>query len=105
MIPVGIAFIGSFALDESPRWLASKDMHEQALAALSRLRSGTSSDSTLSLEISIINQSVLEDRQNRAGTATRDIIRDIVKIPTYRNRFFLGVTMHTIAQWTGGMLN
>lgn len=38
LIPVGIALIASFSLSDTPRWLASKDRREEALAVLTPFR-------------------------------------------------------------------
>jgi hypothetical protein len=38
LIPVGLAFIASFFLAESPRWLASQDRPQEARSTLAKLR-------------------------------------------------------------------
>ena len=41
LIPTGIAFIFSWWMDDTPRWLASQDRYDEALLALARLRWGS----------------------------------------------------------------
>jgi hypothetical protein len=60
LIPCGIAFIGSFFLVDTPRWLASKDRGEEALATLSRLRGTDYTDPRVSYEYTELQEQVDE---------------------------------------------
>lgn len=102
LIPVGIAFICSFFLSDTPRWLASKDRGQEALAVLERLRHSDKSDPALSLEYEEIQQQIQSRQQNLAGVPIWTIFKEIATISTYRKRFLLGAAMQTVAQWSGG---
>jgi len=51
LIPVGLAFISSFFVSESPRWLLAKGRSEEAGSALSKLRGLESIDPALEEEM------------------------------------------------------
>jgi hypothetical protein len=102
LIPVGAAFIGSFFLTDTPRWLASKDRVEEALEALSKLRQSDKADQTLSIEYQEIREEIMLRQQDLRGVGIVTIIKEILTTSTYRKRFLLGITMQTVAQWSGG---
>ena len=102
LIPVGIAFICSFFLSDTPRWLASKDRGDEALKVLSQLRHSVKNDHRLSEEYEEIQEQIRMRQQSLAGVAIWTVIKEIATVPTYRKRFLLGVTMQTVAQWSGG---
>jgi hypothetical protein len=102
LIPVGIAFACSFFLTDTPRWLASKDRGEEALAALARLRHSDGHDNALSEEYDEIQEQIQMRQQNLAGVSIWTIFKEIATISTYRKRFLLGAAMQTVAQWSGG---
>ncbi len=102
LIPVGIAFISSFFLSDTPRWLASKDRGDEALAALARLRNSPTADHRLSVEYEEIQGQIRTKQQNLDGVPFTTIIKEIATTSTYRKRFLLGAAMQTIAQWSGG---
>lgn len=112
LIPCGLAFIASFFLVDTPRWLASEDRTEEAMQALAKLR-GRNHESDLSKDddeatrdvrleyAEILNQCQAKEQQLK-GSSFWVIAKDIAKNPSYRERFFLGAIMQTIAQWSGG---
>ncbi|OHF02052.1 hypothetical protein CORC01_02631 [Colletotrichum orchidophilum] len=102
LIPVGLAFIASFFLDDTPRWLASRDRGDEALAVLAKLRHADPSDHALATEYDEIHEQIRTRQQILADSSTWAIIKDIATIPTYRTRFLLGAVMQTVAQWSGG---
>lgn len=102
LIPVGIALIMSFFLNDTPRWLASKDRHEEALYVLARLRNKGIDDPELEKEFAEIDDQLRNREDALAGTSTVTIFKEIATIPTYRKRFLLGALMQTVAQWSGG---
>ncbi|CZR69258.1 probable transporter (major facilitator superfamily) [Phialocephala subalpina] len=102
LIPVGIAFICSFFLSDTPRWLASKDRGDEALKVLAQLRRSVKNDYHLSDEHEQIQEHIRTRQQSLAGASICTIIKEIATISTYRKRFLLGVTMQTVAQWSGG---
>jgi hypothetical protein len=117
LIPVGLAFITSFYLTDTPRWLASKDRGEEALAALSRLR--CLAEAGITEEYKEIQEEIQTKNQLLAGVSTWTTIKEVILNPSYRKRFLLGgelsyplsmqvetdrnsATMQTVAQWSGG---
>lgn len=102
LIPVGLAFIGSFFLTDTPRWLASKDRGDEALAVLALLRRSGTDDHRLSSEYEEIQAQILARQQNLDGVSVWVIIKEIAASSSYRKRFFLGAIMQTVAQWSGG---
>jgi len=102
LIPTGIAFIFSWWMDDTPRWLASQDRYDEALIALARLRGSDSSDMAVQEEFEQIEAQRREKAADLAGTSVLQIVKEIATVPTYRSRFLLVMTMQTVAQWTGG---
>jgi hypothetical protein len=102
LIPVGIAFICSFFLSDTPRWLASEDRGDEALQVLAHLRRSAKNDDRLSDEYEDVQEQIRMRQQSLSGVPIWTIIREIASISTYRNRFLLGITMQTVAQWSGG---
>ena len=102
LIPVGIAFLGSFFLQDTPRWLASNDRHEEALAVLARLRGASTEDAAVMIEFESMHMQMRDQAAALKDSSPLHIIRDVFRDSTYRNRFFLSLSMQVIAQWTGG---
>ena len=102
LIPVGIAFICSFFLTDTPRWLASKGCGDEALEALAKLLHSDKNDHRLSDEYEEIQEQIRMREQNLVGVSIWAIIKEISTISTYRTRFLLGIAMQTVAQWSGG---
>jgi hypothetical protein len=102
LMPTGIAFIFSWWMDDTPRWLASQDRYDEALLALARLRGSDSSDVAVQEEFEQIEAQRREKAADLAGTSLIQIVKEIATVPTYRSRFLLVMTMQTVAQWTGG---
>jgi hypothetical protein len=104
LIPCGLAFIASFFLQDTPRWLASEDRAEEAMQSLAKLRGAASKDDTPEVRqeyAEILSQCQAKEQQLK-NSSFWDIARDIFSNPSYRERFFLGAIMQTIAQWSGG---
>lgn len=102
LIPVGFALLCSLFLSDTPRWLASKDRDDEALASLTRLRGSDLDDPSVALEYRGIQEQVRMREQNLEDASTWTIIKEIATCPSYRKRFLLGVLMQTVAQWSGG---
>ena len=104
LMPVGLAFMASFFLTDTPRWLASEDRMEEAIATLSRLRN--TDPATVELRIGeeyneILRQCQVKEQQLKE-VSTWTVIKEVVTIPRYRERLLLGLTMNLVAQWSGG---
>jgi len=108
LIPVGICFLLSFFLPETPRYLASKERHDEARAVLARLRGKPATDPAVEHEFDEIDAQV---RARRAATADLEdggvgamwrVFKEMQLDANLRQRFWLVMTMQTIAQWTGG---
>lgn len=102
LIPVGIAFCLSFLLTETPRWLASQDRHQEATSALARLRRRELEDPALHEELNDIELQVRAKKADLAHASFAQIAKELVTLRTYRIRYLLVITMHVVAQWTGG---
>lgn len=109
LIPIGMAFVGSLFVSDTPRWLMSRDRGEEALAALRKLRgtspsspAGSDSDRWTLAEYEEISAQLRENHHILADASPWAIFKEIATTPTYRKRFLLGTTMQTVAQWSGG---
>lgn len=102
LIPTGIAFICSWWMSDTPRWLASQDRYDEALASLARLRGSDMNDNTVREEFEQIEAQRRQKLADLSGTSLWNVLKEIVTVPTYRSRFLLVMTMQTIAQWSGG---
>lgn len=102
LIPVGIAFIASFYCPESPRYLASKQRHDEGRAVLARLRAKSIEDPTVDEEFKTINNQVREKTADLASVSHWQAFKETQINPNYRQRFWLLMAMQTVAQWTGG---
>lgn len=103
LIPVGFAFLGSLFLSDTPRWLASKDRDEEALAALTRLRRSPATEvAAISHEYRDIKEQIRMMNQDLGDASTLTIVKEIITSESYRKRFILGAIMQTVAQWSGG---
>ncbi|KAJ5392399.1 hypothetical protein N7509_007889 [Penicillium cosmopolitanum] len=103
LIPVGVAFLSSFFLSDTPRWLASKERDEEALAALTLLRRSSPDDAlAVSHEYRDIKEQIQMTDQNVGDVSTLTIFKEIATSESYRKRFILGALMQTVAQWSGG---
>jgi hypothetical protein len=101
-IPVGIAFLSSFVLSDTPRWLASKDRDDEALLTLARLRGSEADAPSLSGEYRDIQDQVRNRQQTLGDSSAWTIAKEIARSRSYRKRFVLGIFMQTVAQWSGG---
>lgn len=101
LIPTGITFGLSWFCPETPRYLVSKQRHQEGLEVLARLRGKSLDDDSLLFEFEELDTQTRE----RAGLAPISYwaaFRETQTNANYRQRFWLLMTMQTIAQWTGG---
>ena len=102
LIPVGFAWIGSFFLRESPRWLEAQDRNEEAVAALSHYRGADLRSESVLAEADEIHDQLSRQNQTLKGVKITSLIRETLTVPTYRRRLLLAITMQVVAQWSGG---
>jgi hypothetical protein len=72
------------------------------LEALARLRGKDTNDPCLVEEFVAIDVQVREQASDLASISHWEILKETQRNPNYRQRFWLLMTMQTIAQWTGG---
>jgi Sugar (and other) transporter len=102
LIPVGLSFIASFFVPETPRYLASKEQYGECRRVLADLRGRAVSDASLDKEFEQITTQVRAHIVDLEGVSTWTILSEIQRSPNARNRFYLVIAMQTISQWTGG---
>lgn len=102
LIPVGIAFGLSYLCPETPRYLASKQRHTEGRDALARLRGKSADDPIVKAEFETIDAQVRERTADLASVSHWTAFKETQTNANYRQRFWLLMTMQTIAQWTGG---
>ncbi|KAJ6156253.1 hypothetical protein N7497_005138 [Penicillium chrysogenum] len=102
LIPVGIAYGLSYLCPETPRYLVSKQLHQEGLEALARLRGRAIDDSEITKEFATIDARQRERATDLGSVSHWAIFKETQTNPNYRQRFWLLITMQTIAQWTGG---
>jgi sugar porter (SP) family MFS transporter len=101
LIPVGIAFICTFWLAETPRWLISRHRVEEAQQALARLQGVAVDDPYLAQEFCALQQQIEANTNDTRERSTKDLFREIWS-PRYRGRFLLSLAFQTFGQWSGG---
>ena len=102
LIPVGMGWIGSWFLKESPRWLAAQDRNEEAIAVLSYYRGVDLHAESIRLEVEEIRDQLSMQSQTLKGVTLATRIKEVLTVPTYRKRMVLALLMQTVAQWSGG---
>lgn len=93
LVPTGLALVASAFLSDTPRWLASQDRTEEAVAVLSRLRrsSAAATDSAaVAAEFHELQVQMQSKSQALKGTSNWTIMKEIATVRTYRVRFLLG---------------
>ncbi|KAF2842440.1 general substrate transporter [Patellaria atrata CBS 101060] len=86
---------------ESPRWLISKDRHEEALAILQKYHSeGIDGDEFVRLEYAQIRTTIALELENAKKFQWADVLRDA----PMRRRFFLAGVIGFFTQWSGNGL-
>ncbi|KAJ5126751.1 hypothetical protein N7448_007530 [Penicillium atrosanguineum] len=101
LIPAGITLILSWWCPETPRYLASKQRHKEAKEVLARLRGKPIDDESVVAEFEEIDHQAKE-RADLKSISHWAAFKESQTNPNYRQRFWLLMTMQTIAQWTGG---
>ncbi|KAI0085989.1 general substrate transporter [Irpex rosettiformis] len=97
LVPAGIMCLGLLTVRESPRWLASVDAHDKALANLAYLRRLPVTDERITREYAEIQAVVMEERQARQGLGLREAFLGKGNWP----RFVIAFTIFLFQQWCG----
>ncbi|KAF4595438.1 Sugar/inositol transporter [Ophiocordyceps camponoti-floridani] len=100
-MPVGLALVCSLFLDDTPRWLAASRGADAALTALARLRGRSEVDAAVVSEWGEMRRRLADEEKHRAES-TWAVVREVISVASYRRRFFLGLAVQTVAQWSGG---
>ncbi|KAJ5288199.1 hypothetical protein N7478_003885 [Penicillium angulare] len=101
LIPVGIVFFLSFWCPETPRYLASKQRHDEAKEVLARLRGKSSTDETVLAEFAEM-ETLAKQRAELSSISNWQALKESQLNSNYRQRFWLLMAMQTVAQWSGG---
>lgn len=101
LIPTGIAFGLSWLCPETPRYLISKQRHQEGKEVLARLRGKPLNDKNLEAEFEEIDMQA-QEQADLKSVSHWQALKESQLNPNYRQRFWLLMTMQTIAQWTGG---
>ena len=108
LIPVGFAFAASFFVPESPRYLISQQRPEEGRAVLARLRAKSPDDPTIEHEFTTIDTQIRSKAADLSPSSSSSLsshweaFKETQCNKNYRHRFWLLMTMQTVAQWTGG---
>ena len=96
LVPGGVMLIGLCFLKESPRWLASNDRHDEALASLAHTRCVGIDDPEVLQEISEIRASVQEEFLATEGLTWKECLK-----PGNRERFGVAIGIMFWQQFSG----
>lgn len=120
LIPVGLALIASLFISDTPRWLASKDRGDEAMAILTKLRAVSShsnndgshhhhqfgeagsNEESVRVEYLEMQERIRSKEMLLSETSNLKIMKEVWRVPSYRQRFLLATAMQTVAQWSGG---
>lgn len=106
LVPTGLALAASAFLSDTPRWLASQDRTDEAVAVLSRLRqsSAAGDSAAVAAEFHELQVQMQSKSQALKGTSNWTIMKEIATIRTYRVRFLLGSKSYArlLLAWRAG---
>jgi len=97
LVPAGIMMFGLLTVRESPRWLASKDRTEEAIASLSYLRRLHREDERIRSEMAEIEAAIHEEREARANLGLKEAFFGKGNFI----RFVIAVVIFILQQWSG----
>jgi hypothetical protein len=102
LIPAGLGFCASWFFHDTPRWLVSRDRSADGLEVLRRLRGPRAAAVLVQAEFQQIKDEVHATAQAREGMSTFTLAKELVTVPSYRERFLLALAIQLVAQWSGG---
>ncbi|KAJ7501737.1 general substrate transporter [Mycena galericulata] len=97
LVPAGIMLIGLFTVKESPRYLASRNRGEEALANLAYLRRLPITSDAVIHELAEIESAIAEEREARAGLGWREAFFGKGNFV----RFLIAFFIFFLQQWGG----
>ncbi|KAI0919660.1 hypothetical protein AcW1_003143 [Taiwanofungus camphoratus] len=97
LVPAGIMALGLLTVKESPRWLASKNRTEQALANLAYLRRLEPDDESIRYEMAEIEAAIAEERDARNGLGLKEAFLG----KGNWIRFVIAIVIFLLQQWSG----
>ncbi|KAJ7470128.1 general substrate transporter [Mycena galericulata] len=97
LVPAGIMLIGLFTVRESPRYLASRNRGEEALANLAYLRRLPITSDAVIHELAEIESAIAEEREARAGLGWREAFFGKGNFV----RFLIAFFIFFLQQWGG----
>ncbi|KAJ6160562.1 general substrate transporter [Penicillium chermesinum] len=93
--------VQAIPLIPTPRYLISKERHEEARQVLARLRGKAIDDPILTAEFEEIDN-LAKSRAESNSVSIWQALKESQINPNYRQRFWLLMAMQTVAQWSGG---
>ncbi|KAH6989941.1 general substrate transporter [Ilyonectria destructans] len=97
LLPI-VALPGLIMIPESPRFLASKERHQEARAFLVKYHAEDDETSPLAaFELAEITRSIQMERESQKSTS----YREMVATPANRRRTFITVFLGVFGQWAG----
>ncbi|KAJ6534823.1 general substrate transporter [Mycena capillaripes] len=97
LAPAGIMLLGLFTVKESPRYLASRNRSEEALANLAYLRRLPPTDDAVIHELAEIESAIAEEREARAGLGWKEAFFGKGNFV----RFLIAFFIFFLQQWGG----
>ncbi|KAF9552160.1 general substrate transporter [Agrocybe pediades] len=97
LVPAGIMCIGLLTVKESPRWLASVDRNEEAIANLAYLRRDSPGSPAILHEMAEIEAAIAEERAARQGLGLKEAFFGKGNFI----RFVIAFTIFFLQQWAG----
>nr|SIP56032.1 putative Sugar Porter [Yarrowia yakushimensis] len=97
----GLLFIGSFFINESPRWLMKIGKEELAVETLSKIRHLPVDDMYVQGEVVEVREQIEREKQALSGTNVWSLLKELVSTKANRYRLFLGIMVQLLGQWSG----
>jgi len=97
LVPAGIMCIGLLTIKESPRWLASKGRHQEAIQNLAYLRKESVDSEAVIHEMAEIDAAIMEEREARKGLGLKEAFLG----KGNWIRFVIAFVIFLLQQWAG----